>query len=74
MPAARGVSSPELPASWVPGTRVEIRCEGGLLPEALLAEGVVAWRRGSEAGISFAGLDPGTAPTVAEYVAARSRR
>jgi len=69
-----GMALGGVPASWAPGTRVEIRCEGGLLPEALLAEGVVAWRRGSEAGISFAGLDPGTAPTVAEYVAARSRR
>ena len=69
-----GMALGGVPASWAPGTRVEIRCEGGLLPEALLAEGVVVWRRGSEAGISFAGLDPGTAPTVAEYVAARSRR
>ena len=69
-----GMALGGVPASWAPGTRVEIRCEGGLLPEALLAEGVVAWRRGNEAGISFAGLDPGTAPTVAEYVAARSRR
>jgi hypothetical protein len=40
----------------------------------LLAEGVIAWRRGAEAGISFAGLDPETVPTVAEYVAARSPR
>ena len=68
-----GMALGGVPAAWVPGTRVEIRCEGGLLPEPLLAEGVVAWRRGSEAGISFAGLDSGTAPTVAEYVAARSR-
>jgi len=51
-----------------------LRCEGGLLPKALLAEGVIAWRRGDEAGVSFAGLDPETAPTVTDYVAARQAR
>jgi hypothetical protein len=35
---------------------------------------VIAWRRGDEAGISFAELDPETAPTVAEYVASRRLR
>jgi hypothetical protein len=48
---------------------VEIRCEGGLLPGPLRAEGVIAWRRQDEAGIAFTGLDPGVAATVAEYVA-----
>jgi class 3 adenylate cyclase len=69
-----GMALGGVPAAWVPGTRVEIRCEGGLLPRPLLAEGVIAWRRGDEAGISFEALDPETAPTVAEYVTARGRR
>jgi class 3 adenylate cyclase len=69
-----GMALGGVPAGWAPGTRVEIRCEGGLLPRPLLAEGVIAWRRGDEAGISFDGLDPETAPTVAAYVAARGRR
>ena len=69
-----GMAVGGVPAGWAVGTRVEIRCEGGLLPQPLLAEGVIAWRRADEAGISFAGLDPDTAPTVADYVAARSRR
>jgi hypothetical protein len=69
-----GMALGGVPVAWAPGTRVEVRCEGGLLPKPLLAEGVIAWRRGNEAGITFAGLDPETAPTVAEYVAARRRR
>jgi adenylate cyclase len=69
-----GMALGGVPAAWAPGTRVEIRCEGGLLPRPLLAEGVIAWRRGDEAGISFAGLDPETVPTVTQYVAARGPR
>jgi class 3 adenylate cyclase len=69
-----GMALGGVPASWGPGTRVEIRCEGGLLPTPLLAEGVIAWRHGDEAGISFAELDPEAVPTVAEYVAARRPR
>lgn len=69
-----GMALGGVPAAWAPGTRVEVRCEGGRLPKPLLAEGIIAWRRGDEAGISFAGLDPETVPTVTEYVAARSRR
>jgi class 3 adenylate cyclase len=69
-----GIALGGVPAAWAPGTRVEVRCEGGRLPRPLLAEGVIAWRHGDEAGISFAGLDPETAPTVAEYVGARNLR
>lgn len=66
-----GMALGGVPPSWAPGTRVEIRCEGGLLPSPLLAEGVIAWRRGDEAGITFTGLDPEAAPAIAEYVARR---
>jgi adenylate cyclase len=69
-----GMALGGVPASWEVGTRVEIRCEGGLLPRPLLAEGSIAWRRGDEAGITFAPLDPDAGPTVAEYVARRKRR
>jgi adenylate cyclase len=68
-----GMALGGVPAAWEVGTRVEIRCEGGLLPRPLLAEGTIAWRRGDEAGISFAPLDPEAGPTVAEYVAHRKR-
>ncbi len=66
-----GMALAGVPASWGPGTRVEIRCEGGMLPGALAAEGVIAWRRGDEAGVTFAALDPATGPAVADYVARR---
>jgi PilZ domain len=69
-----GMALGGVPQTWQAGTRVEIRCEGGLLPRPLLTEGVIAWRRGDEAGITFVALDPDAAPTVAEYVARRRRR
>jgi adenylate cyclase len=69
-----GMALGGVPAAWPVGTRVEVRCEGGLLPVPLLAEGVIAWRHGDEAGITFAALDPDAAPTVAGYVATRSLR
>jgi adenylate cyclase len=69
-----GMALGGVPAAWTVGTRVEIRCEGGLLPKPLLAEGIIVWRRGAEAGISFTEMDPGAAPVVAEYVATRARR
>jgi adenylate cyclase len=64
-----GVALTDVPATWAAGTRVQMRCEGGLLPRPLVAEGVVAWRRGDEAGVTFAGLDPDASVAVAEYLA-----
>jgi adenylate cyclase len=64
-----GIALGGVPGSWATGMRVEIRCEGGLLPAPLLAEGVIAWRRGDEVGVTFAALEPDAAATVAEYVA-----
>jgi adenylate cyclase len=64
-----GIALGGVPGSWATGMRVEIRCEGGLLPAPLLAEGVIAWRRGGEVGVTFAALEPDAAATVAEYVA-----
>ena len=43
----------------------------GLLPAPLLVEGVIAWRRADEAGVTFAALEPDATATVAEYVARR---
>ena len=63
-----------MPESWARGTRVEVRCEEGRLPKPLLAQGVIAWRRGDRAGIRFTELDPTATPTVAGYVATRGRR
>jgi hypothetical protein len=59
------------PSEWRPGTRVQIRCEGGLLAVPLFAEAVVAWRRGDRAGLAFSGLAAEVAPAVADYVSRR---
>jgi adenylate cyclase len=64
-----GIALRGVPPSWTPGTRVELRCEGGLLPRPLVADGLIAWRREDEAGLTFDGLDLDSAATVAEYVA-----
>ena len=69
-----GIALGGVPPSWAPGTRVEVRCEGGLLPTPLLAEGVIVWRRSDQAGVSFTELEPGAAPVVADYVARRGSR
>ena len=68
-----GMALGGVPDAWAVGTRVEVRCEGGMLPKPILAEAIVAWRRGDEAGITFTEVDPGAAPVVADYVA-RNRR
>jgi adenylate cyclase len=69
-----GMALAGVPASWGPGTRLEIRCEGGMLPGSLVAEAIVAWRREDEAGVTFAALDPETGPALAAYVAQRRAR
>ena len=66
-----GIALSGVPPAWAPGMPVEIRCEGGLLPAPLLVEGVIAWRRRDEAGVTFATLAPDAAATVAEYIARR---
>jgi len=62
------------PSEWRPGTRVQIRCEGGLLAVPLFAEAVVAWRRGDRAGLAFSGMGADVGPAVAEFVSRRSSR
>jgi adenylate cyclase len=63
-----GIAVIGVPGAWGAGTKVEVRCEGGLLPKALVAEGVIAWRREELAGITFAELEPALVPAVADYV------
>jgi adenylate cyclase len=69
-----GMQLSGVPAEWRPGTRVQIRCEGGLLAMPLFAEAVIAWRRGDRAGLAFSGLGVDVGPAVAEYVSRRSSR
>lgn len=69
-----GMQISGVPAEWRPGTRVQIRCEGGLLAVPLFAEAAVAWRRGDRAGLAFTGLAADVAPAVADYVSRRGGR
>jgi adenylate cyclase len=63
-----GLAVGGVPESFTVGTKVHLRCEGGLLPTPLTADGVIAWRRDGMAGIRFTDLPPDVAPAVAEYV------
>ena len=61
-----GMAVGGVPDAWVAGTKVEVRCEGGLLPRPITADGVIAWRRDDVAGIQFTELQPDVAPIVAK--------
>lgn len=65
---AGGLSVVGLPPDLVPGTVVQIRCEGGALPKPLTAEGTIVWRRGDQAGIAFTTMGLEAAPALADYV------
>ncbi|MGH7356748.1 MAG: CHASE2 domain-containing protein [Candidatus Rokuibacteriota bacterium] len=61
--ALRGV-----PDEWEKGKLIQLRCEGGLLPRPLVAEGKIVWRRGDMAGIAFTTVEPDSQPMVAELL------
>ena len=63
-----GMALTGVPDEWSTGQLVQIRCEGGALPKAIVAEALITWRQGDQVGVTFTSLDPDTAPTVAEYV------
>jgi len=67
-----GMALVGLPADWLNGSKIQIRCEGGTLPKPILAEGTIVWRRGDAAGVSFTALDPDSAPAVADYLRRRT--
>jgi adenylate cyclase len=66
-----GMALTGVPTEWVKGQRVQLRCEGGTLPKAIVAEAVIAWREGDEVGVTFTALDPDSVPALAEYLARR---
>jgi adenylate cyclase len=68
-----GMSLVGLPADWLKGSTIQIRCEGGALPKPIVAEGTIVWRRADAAGVSFTTVDPDSAPTVADYLARRAK-
>jgi adenylate cyclase len=68
-----GMSLVGLPADWLQGSTIHIRCEGGALVKPIVAEGTIVWRHGDAAGVSFTALDPDSGPAVAEYLRRRAR-
>ena len=42
-------------------------------PMRVVAEALIAWRRGDEVGVTFTALDGNSAPMVAEYVGNRAK-
>ena len=69
-----GMAVHGVPADWVIGQRVQVRCEGGALPIPIVAAATIAWRRGDDVGLVFTGLDGKAAPAVAEYVSRHGGR
>jgi adenylate cyclase len=68
-----GMALKGVPPEWEKGQTVQIRCEGGALPRPIVAEAIIAWRKGDEVGITFTALDPDSAPTVTDYLASRAK-
>jgi len=68
-----GVAVGGVPEAWGPGTEVEVRCEGGMLPKPLTAEGTIGRAPGGVGGFIFEDVGPEGAPAVADYVATRGR-
>jgi CHASE2 domain-containing sensor protein/class 3 adenylate cyclase len=68
-----GMALHGVPEEWTPGQVVQIRCEGGALPKPIVAEALIAWRRGDEVGVTFTSLEPDSAPMVAEYLGNRAK-
>jgi adenylate cyclase len=48
-----GVALVGVPDDLEKGTVIEVRCEGGGLPNAIVAQGMIVWKRGDTAGVSF---------------------
>jgi adenylate cyclase len=64
-----GLALRGMPTDWDQGKTIRIRCDGGGLPKAIVADATIMWRREDLAGVAFVVLSPETASTVADYVA-----
>ena len=69
-----GLSLVGVPESLEKGTAVEIRCEGGGLPEPISAHGMIVWKRGDAAGVSFTEIQGGSAPAFVSSIKAYLQR
>jgi adenylate cyclase len=63
-----GIALVGVPDDVDKGTIIEIRLDGGGLPKPITASGMVVWKRGDEAGVSFTEVSDDAAPVVSGYV------
>jgi adenylate cyclase len=63
-----GIALVGVPETLEKGTMIEIRCEGGGLPKPIVTQGMIVWRRGDAAGVSFTEIEGDATPTVSTYV------
>ena len=63
-----GIALRGVPDEWEKGKIIQLRCEGGLLPTPIVAEGKIVWRRGDMVGIAFTSVDAESQPMVAELL------
>jgi adenylate cyclase len=66
-----GLALVGVPDDLEKGTMIEIRCEGGGLPSAIVAQGMIVWKRGDTAGVSFTEVEPDAAPAVSRYISSQ---
>jgi class 3 adenylate cyclase len=65
-----GLALEGVPEDWTTGAIIQIRCEGGLLPKAVVAEGKIMWRTADGlAGVEFISVDPDSEHAIESYVA-----
>jgi adenylate cyclase len=67
--SATGIALVGVPDDLEKGTVIEIRCEGGGLPEPIAAAGMIVWKRGDAVGVSFTDVDP----SVSRYLATQEK-
>ncbi len=60
-----GVAVRGVPEAWGKGKAIQFRCDGGVLPKPISADGTIVWRRDDLAGIAFtdAVASPGSTPS-----------
>jgi adenylate cyclase len=66
-----GVALVGVPESLEKGTMIELRLEGGGLPNPIVAQGMIVWRRGDAAGVSFTEVEGESAPAVTSYISSQ---
>ncbi len=66
-----GLALVGVPETIEKGTMVEVRLEGGGLPKPISAQGMIVWRRGDAAGVSFTEVEGDSAPTVSTYISSQ---